>query len=267
MVIAMAVLGFLNFGQVAEAASGFSLGNATNFAIMDEGTGSDDLIIAGVTVDGNIGIGDPSGKTTTDVQLLLDNVAGSVDFAGAVDDSGSILDSISGGVVGSDSQVTTDLNYLNSLSSSLATEAATSLSIGAGVTETINANSGKLDASGNYVFNVSAFNLNGDTLTINGQNLGHNVVINFTKAGINPDFTASQIVLTGGLTASTVLFNVADGDSLNLTGMIVNATFLDPNGAVNAVGALITGHVYGGGTTSSLYSLDAVTDNAISPSS
>jgi choice-of-anchor A domain-containing protein len=266
-IIALAVLGLPGFSPVAMASTGFSLGNATNFAIMDEGTGLNALIISNVTVNGSIGIGDPNGHTTTQLQLLLDSVNGSIDFAGSVDDTGTLLDTITGGVVGGDSQVTTDLNYLNSLSSSLATEAATSLSISAFGTETINANSGKLDANGNYVFNVSSFNLNSDTLTINGQNLGHNVVINFTKSGINPNFANSQIVLTGGLTASNVLINVADGDSLNLTNMNVNVTFLDPNGAVTAVGATVTGHIYGGGTLSSVYSLDTVTDNALSPSS
>jgi choice-of-anchor A domain-containing protein len=266
LVIALALLGFLGFGQAAKAQTGFSLGDATNFAIMDEGAGKDDLDISGDTITGSIGIGDPTGKTVTELELTGATVTGNVDFAGAVDDSGTTSDTIKGTVTATDSTVTTDLTYLNNLSTTLGAESGTSLSISKSTTETINASSGKLDASGNYVFNVSAFALNGDTLTINGDNLGHNVVINFTNAGINPDFTGSTILLTGGLTASTVLFNVADGDTLTLNGMTINATFLDPNGAVSATGSTITGHVYGGGTTNSTYSGDTITDNGISPS-
>ncbi len=248
-----AFMGLLAISPNAKAASGFSLGDAANFAILDEGNGTNDLNITGDTINGSIGIGDPSGKTTTELQLTGVTVTGNVEFAGAIKDSGTTSDTIKGSLSGNDTQVQTDLNYLNTLSATLAAESGTSLSISQGSNVTINASSGKLDSSGNYVFNVTALTGSGSTITINGNNLGHNVVINFTNAGINPDFTGCTIKITGGLTASQVLFNVADGDTLTLGGNTITGTFLDPKGAINGTGDTLNGHVYGGGTGNSTY--------------
>ena len=259
LVIAMALLGFLGFGQAAKAQIGFSLGDAANFAIMDEGDGTNTINITGDTINGNIGIGDPSGTTTSKLVLSGDTITGNIEFAGAINDTGTSGDTIKGTISGGDTQVQTDLNYLNSLSATLGAETGTALTITSGSTITINASSGHLDASGNYVFNVTAFSGSGSTITINGNTLGHNVVINFTNAGINPDFSATTIKLTGGLTANNVLFNVASGDTLTLGGDTITGTFLDPKGAVTGTGDTLNGHVYGGGgNANSTYSGDTV---------
>ena len=271
LVIAMALLGFLGFGQAAKAQIGFSLGDAANFAIMDEGDGTNTINITGDTINGNIGIGDPSGTTTSKLVLTGDTITGNIEFAGAINDTGTSGDTIKGTISGGNTQVQTDLNYLNSLSATLGAETGTALSINIGndpgkhqdqnnpLTQTINASSGHLDASGNYVFNVSSFSGSGSTITINGNTLGHNVVINFTNAGINPDFSATTIKLTGGLTANNVLFNVASGDTLTLGGDTITGTFLDPKGAVTGTGDTLNGHVYGGGgNANSTYSGDTV---------
>jgi choice-of-anchor A domain-containing protein len=259
LVIAMALLGFLGFGQAAKAQIGFSLGDAANFAIMDEGDGTNTINITGDTINGNIGIGDPSGTTTSKLVLTGDTITGNIEFAGAINDTGTSGDTIKGTISGGNTQVQTDLNYLNSLSATLGAETGTALTIKSASTITINASSGKLDASGNYVFNVTAFNGSGSTITINGNTLGHNVVINFTNAGINPDFSATTIKLTGGLTANNVLFNVASGDTLTLGGDTITGTFLDPKGAVTGTGDTLNGHVYGGGgNANSTYSGDTV---------
>jgi hypothetical protein len=250
LVIAMALWGFPGFGQVAKAQTGFGLGDAANYAIMDEGYGTNNLGMSGQTIDGSIGIGCFTGTTTTKLELSGDTITGNIDFAGAIDNSGASSNTINGAINGTNIQVQADLNYLNNLSATLGDETGSALTISPGSNITIHAGSGKLDASGNYVFNVTAFNGSGSTITIDGDGLGHNVVINFTTPGLNPDFSGSTIVLTGGLTTGAVLFNIADSDTLTLGGKITG-TFLDPNGVIIGTADTLNGHVYGGGDPTS----------------
>lgn len=262
----MVLFGVFGLGQTANAQTGFSLGGAANYVIMDEGYGHNDLVISGDTLTGNIGIGDPNGTTTTQLEISGDTLNGSIDFAGGIDDTGTSGDRITGTISGGVSAVQADLNYLNTLSSTLAGEAGASLSISSGSNVTINANAGKLDASGNYVFNIASFNASGDNITFNGDNLGHNVVVNFLNSAINANFSGSTIKLTGGLTDNYLLFNIADGGTLTLSGDTITGTYLDPNGAVVGSGSTLTGHVYGGGTGNSTYSGDTIKNPSVSPS-
>ena len=234
---------------------GFSLGDASTFAILDEGTGSGSLNLTNDTVKGNIGIGDPSGKTTTTLNVSKSTVQGSIDFAGAIKDSIS-GSTVTGSINANDAQVTTDLTYLNNLSTTLGKEAGTSVSVPSNATGTLNANTGKLDSSGNYVFSITSWGATNGTFTINGDNLGHNVVINFTAAGCTPNFSNISLNLTGGLTADNVLFNITN--SATLTMGSVSGTFLDPNGFVTASNDTITGHLYVGGTANSTLSNDTI---------
>ena len=127
---------------------------------------------------------------------------------------------------------------------------------GNGGNQTIDASSGNL-VNGNEVFTVSGVNfVNGATLTINGDGLGHNVIFNIGQSG-DGQF-GGVIVLTGGLTSDDVLFNftggagLTGGDSsqLNNNGeAVLTGTFLDPNGAISVVHTDLTGRVFGGDTT------------------
>jgi hypothetical protein len=248
--MALALGGFFGVAQTAKAQTGFSLGDAANFVLLDEGNGTTTLSFGAGTIDGNIGIGD-SGSTNLSFASGA-YVNGTIDFAGSegtISGASAGTDTIQSGVT----TVQTDLLYLNNLSTTLGGETGTALTVNLGTnqSQTINASGGHLDANGNYVFTVNAFTFTkGSTLTINGDGLGHNVVINFTNGGVNPNF-GGAIKLTGGLTSSDVLFNVSSGATLNFSdnSSTISGTFLDPNGAIAGSSVTIDGHVYGGGTS------------------
>lgn len=238
-------------------ATGFSFGDAAQFALLDEGSATNTLTTSGDTITGNMGIGAPSGTTTTTLKVSSSTVKGSIDFAKAIKDSIS-GSTVTGTINANDSQVTTDLSYLNSLSSTLGAESGTALSITK--TTTLNATSGTLDSSGNYVFKVSNFLLSNGTLTINGTST-EKVVINFTSSlpsAIVPAFLNDTLNLTGGITASDVLFNVTSGATLTINNSTVNASFLDPNGVVNDTSSTVDGHIYFGGTGNSTITNDSI---------
>jgi len=248
--MALAILGLFGGAQTAQGQTGFSLGDAANFVLLDEGNGTNTLSFGAGTIDGNIGIGDTGSTSLAFASGAYLN--GTIDFAGAsasVSGTNSGTATINSGVT----SVQTDLIYLNNLSSTLGGETGhpIAVNLGANQSQTINANSGTLDGSGNYVFTVSAFTFSkGATLTINGNGTGHNVVINFTNSGVNPNF-GGAIKLTGGLTSSDVLFNVSSGATLNFSdnSSTISGTFLDPNGAIAGSSVTIDGHVYGGGSS------------------
>lgn len=261
LAVGVAIFGIIGGAQSAHA--GFSLGDAVNYAVLYEGSGGHNLQINsnplnGSTILGNIGLGDENGGAPT---LMVNNPAvinGNISFAGAVKNSsnGQINGTISGGVT----QVETDLDYLNSLSASLGSEAGAPLTInlsGSSGSQTINASSGTLDSNGNRVFNLTSMTFNnGNTLTINGDGAGDSVVINVAETNINNPHFAGAITLTGGLTPNQVMFNFTGGNSVTLTGGSTlqtaannadqDATYLDPNGTININSVNITGHLYGG---------------------
>jgi hypothetical protein len=257
--------GFLAFSvfffSVPSAHAGFGLGDSANYAVLYEGAGSHNLQINsgpvnGSTVFGNIGLGIENGGNP---QFQPSNPAvinGNVNFAAAtanVHNSGAVINgSINAGVT----QVETDLDHLNTLSSSLGAEAGTSVAINVANngTQTINASSGVLDGTGNRVFTVSSLSfVNGATLNINGDAAGDSVVLNFN---FNTHFSGT-INLTGGLTANQVLFNIIggmnlmNGDTLQFAANNVSqeGTFLDPNGTITENSVNLTGHLFGGDTS------------------
>jgi hypothetical protein len=253
----LAALVLLGGSQFAQA--GFSLGDAANYAVLYEGAGSHNLQINsapvnGSTVSGNIGLGDELGGAPT---LMVNNPAvinGNINFAGTVNvnNSGAIVNgSINGGVT----QVETDLNNLNSLSSTLGAEAGTptAITIANGGSQTINASSGTLDGTGNDVFTVTSLSfVNGATLTINGS-ASQYVVLNFN---FNTHFSGA-INLAGGITSDHVLFNLiggaslVNGDTLQFAANNVtqHGTFLDPNGTIQLNSVNLIGHLFGGDST------------------
>jgi len=262
-------------------ADGFTLGDAANFAVLYEGNGNNQLSTTNVTINGNIGIGDPSGVTTAFLSAsggLGATINGNVFYAGAVSPRNSINNTtFTGTVAGGNTNVQTDLNTLNKLSSDLGAEAGTNTAIalsGSGGTQTIHATSGILtkDASGNIVFNLTsvAFN-NNNTLVIDGDGLGHNVVFNISS---NAQF-GGAIVLTGGLTADNVLFNFTGGSnltggstaSLNNNGQgFLTGIFLDPNGAMSVVHTNLNGRIFGGDSSNlQIVSGDTINSPASAP--
>jgi hypothetical protein len=242
-----AVVAFMLLPATPARAIGFTLDGAGDYAVLYEGTGGHTLSITNVTVNGNIGVGGTgevafSGPGT---------INGRLDFSAA--NSGQ-FDSTNGNNVGPTSVnynvsgVTSALNFVNSLSSTLGAEAGTGLivNVGNGATQNIDVTTGTLDGSGNYVFGVSSMHfVNGATLNIQGDG-SHNVVFNF---GFAPSFGGS-IALSGGITSDQVLWNVFDGDSLTLNnngaGVPLAGVFLDPDGKVSVVHTTLAGRVFGG---------------------
>jgi hypothetical protein len=238
------------FGAVAapQARADFLIGDASNFGVLYEGTGGHTLQITNVTVNGNMGIGG-TGKV---------NVGGPAILNGALYFSAGNTGQFSGTnfvpnpatLFFNSPLVTSALNTINNLSSTLGAEQGTQLTIGNGGA-TIDASKGKLDASGNRVFTVTSFSSNvGDVLTILGD--GHNVVFNFATGG-NINF-GDLVHLSGGLDTDSVLWNLAGtGKALSIN---TNASsfpndaargiFLDPNGTMSVVNANVVGRVFGG---------------------
>jgi choice-of-anchor A domain-containing protein len=253
---------------VVYARAGFVLGDAANFAVLYEGNGSTQLHTAQVTVNGNIGIGAPSGRTTASlVASGPGTINGNVLFAGAVNDSLTNT-TVTGSVAGNHANVQADLNKLNRLSAALGKEAGTALSVNLGTkgkTQTIKASAGALDTSGNRVFTVNSFTFkNGTTLVINGDAAGHAVVLNFSK---NAQF-GGTVVLKGGLTPDQVLFNFTGKDALqiNSQGPQVAGTFLDPKGTVSVADTALAGHVFGGGGGDMEFSGRSTPESPVPPS-
>lgn len=259
VVLALSLVTILLLGALwppQARADGFSLGGATNYAVLFEGGGSGNhLNITNVTVNGDIGVGGAGLVAFTG----NGTINGKVDFAASNTGQYSNSNPANVGPTSVNFGVTavqTDLNYLNTLSSAVGGYTGNPVSItggGNGGTQTIHASNGNL-VSGNEVFTVSGINfVNGATLIINGDGLGHNVIFNINQSG-DGQF-GGIIELTGGLTSDNVLFNfigganLTGGDSaqLNNNGAAsLTGTFLDPNGQVSVVHTDLTGRVFGG---------------------
>jgi VPDSG-CTERM motif len=246
-------------GGSTALAIGFTLGDAANYAVLYEGAGGNHLNInngpgiGGLAVNGNIGI-DNTGRLQLSGPLTLNS---DVHFANSVIDNGPYSGNIvvNGTISGGHANVHNDLLYLNGLSGALGALAGTSLTISGN--QTVNVSAGMLDvASGNMVFtaNTASFN-NGETVTIIGDGI-HNVVFNFSG---NATF-GGEIVLGGGLTSDQVLFNMVGGTNLtggptlqinnnfSGTGDHLTGTFLNPNGQISIVNAVLDGRIFGGDT-------------------
>jgi PEP-CTERM motif len=247
-------------------ADGFTIGpNASNYALLFEGGGTNTLQITNVTVNGNVGVGG-AGQVTIGGPATVN---GSIDFAAAeactpncAQFSNNNAADVFGGPHYSVSAVTSALSTVNALNTTLGAEAGTSININGNTT--INVSAGVLDASGNRVFTVTGFNTtNSNVLTINGDAAGNNVVLNFI--GLSANFN-NQVRLVG-LSSDQVLYNFVGGSGLtggptlqindnlsnntpncSLGQFCVQGIFLDPNGAVSITNANVVGRVFGGDT-------------------
>ena len=253
--VALVALFCISMFLPAQANAGFSLGDASHYAVLYEGAGRHNLIINsgsvnGSTIKGDIGLGSLSNGVP---QAQLNNPAvinGNINFASNINISANAV--INGTTNGHVASVNTDLLNLNSLSSTLGGEAGSNVAINIsnGSSLTLNASNGVLDGSGNNVFTATALSfVNGAALIINGS-ASQFVVINFN---FNTHF-AGTITLTGGITPDQVLFNMigganlTGGDTLQFAANNVSqaGTFLDPNGVITMNSVNLTGHVFGG---------------------
>ncbi len=255
----IAALVLVSAASVAHAQ--FSLGDAVNWAVLAEGSGNHNFQISNSQITGNVGIGNENGGNMA-VAFSSGTVNGNFYFANSTANytGGGTLNGTYNNT--SDAQVDTNLNYLNNLSSTLGTESGTSLTInpgGSGSTQTLAANTGKLDGDGNYVFTLTSVNFSANTtLLINGAGLGgDSVVINVPLSVGNVSMNGA-ITLENGLTANQVLINVFGGNDVTLTGGTTvepsanNAyqyvTYLDPDGKIQPNSINLVGHIYGGDT-------------------
>jgi hypothetical protein len=240
-------------------AAGFDLGGASSYDILLTGNGGQ-VTLRNSTNVGNIGVGSLDQLTPSLVASnSLEN--GRVDFADAaiVASSGS---TVTGGTFSNITAVNMDFLSMSSLSASLGTVTGTSLSINlSGGSQTILAGNG-FSTNGNRVFDVSTngFNFSGfSTLTIDGQNLGQSVVLNFKGFGTNGwGLGAGNIVLTGGLTPDQVLWNTTGsgvpmglnsyslaGDTTH-PGFSFSGVYLDPLGQIDVDTTILHGRLFGG---------------------
>ena len=181
------------------------MGAATATPCCTKGRAAITCQITNVTINGNVGVGG-----TGHVQFSgPGTIGGRLDFSAA--NSGQYHNT-NGSNVGPTSvnynvaAVTTALNTVNSLSSSLA-GLGNSLVING--TQTINESAGQLDTVNGVtyrVFNVTSYSENdGNVVTINGDGSGDPVVFNF---GFNSNVNlGGDVTLTGGLTDDQVLWN------------------------------------------------------------
>lgn len=259
----LAILGFavvVVLLVAPQARAGFILGTASDYAVLYEGTGANTLQITNVTINGNVGVGD-GGKATDSGPSTIH---GRIDFSAANtgqfsnNNAGNV---ITGGVHFNVFAVTSALNTINSLSQTLLGDAGTAVAING--TQTISASAGTLftvNGQSVRVFDATSFtNSGGQTLTINGSATDL-VAINLDGLG-NIQFHGG-IAFTGGITADDVLFNLGGGNYTTNTGAasldinnnggaagIARGIFLDPNGAISVVHALVDqGRIFGGDT-------------------
>jgi hypothetical protein len=232
--------------------AGFSLGAAGNYGVLVEANAGN-FQLNNSTVFGNVGIGAGVGG----VQIASNGFimpapgqpgTGRLDLADPAF-SFNNMGNVSGGVFFNQSQVTTALNTVNSLNTTLGAEAGTALTISGGGQMILAAN-GTLDAGGNRVFTIAAngTNNNNQGVTVVGT-ASDFVVFNINNGTTNQDL-GGPILLSGGITSDHVLINFV-GTSGNLgsgptNGANVNAVILAPNMKVNLDNVTINGRLFGG---------------------
>jgi hypothetical protein len=252
----------LGFGASVANAS-FILGSAGNYGILVE-PGAHSFMLNNSTINGTVGIGaniGAAGGNPASIQIasngfIKDAIAGQPATGQLllVDNINVALISntanVQGGVFANQSQVTSAINTVNSLNTTLGAESGTALTISGGG-QIVNVSSGMLDPSGNRVFTVAsnAFNNNSAGFTVNGSASDY-AVININNGASNENL-GGPISLSGGITPNHVLFNFV-GTSGNLGasagGASINGTFLVPNMKVNLDNMTLTGHLFGGQT-------------------
>lgn len=265
-------------GSVAKAS--FFFGTAENYGVLIE-PGAHSFQLNNSTINGTVGIGaniggaggNPAniqiasngfikdavtGMPTTGQLLLVDNI-----------NTASISNTanVQGGVLANQSQVTTAINTVNSLNTTLGAEPGTALTI-SGNGQVVNASSGMLDGSGNFIFTIASngFNNNNQGFTVNGG-VNDYVVLNIDNGTSNEAF-GGPILLSGGITPDHVLFNfVGTGGNLGASagGATINGTVLVPHMNVNLDNMTLNGHLFGGQTGGDFQTVSGFNLNAPIP--
>ena len=244
-------------------ATNIPLGSASNYVVLYEGTGGHNLQITNVTVGGSIGVGG-TGKVQYNGPGTIN---GSVDFSAANtgqfgDNNGSNVGPTS--VNFSAAAVTSALNTVNSLSSSLGAVDGANIALANGA-QSISESAGTLQTVNGVTyrfFDVTGYSQSdGNTLTIAGDGSGNPIVLNFggsSNAGTDTNINLGGVVqLAGGLTSDQVLWNFNSGGKtvqLNNNGGVVNGggtgafqgVVLAPNDTMSMVHANFTGRFFGG---------------------
>jgi hypothetical protein len=248
---------------IPQARASFDLGKGSSFAVLYEGNGGNTLSFNQGEITGNVGIG-KTGKFQGNGPATL---TGNLDFSAA--NTGQFSNSgvtITGSVNYTDSDVTSGLNTVNSLSQMLGLEAGKSTTITSG--GSISASNGTSDAGGNRVFTVTSISFPNGNFTINGGASDY-VVLNVAGSVGNNGLNGS-IVLAGGITSDHVLINytpdtsnlttynndytnLTGGDTLTIStnGATTMGTFLDPTGNFQINHSVLDGRLFGGDTQNS----------------
>jgi choice-of-anchor A domain-containing protein len=111
-------------------------------------------------------------------------------------------------------------------------------------------NSGTISETnkGQFVFDLRGINLRrGSKLTLSAP-AGSTFVLNVGTHLLGGAFNLSsaQVILTGGLTADDVLFNVLGSGGVNIASSTVNGIILALNRSVNISGGTVDGEIVGG---------------------
>jgi hypothetical protein len=224
---------------------GTELGAAAGFAVLDISTGGNVSIAnaanAGSIV-GNVGV---AGTTSGNFSDWGTPITGSLYLGG------SQTANFSGGVTASGG-ILNGQSTLLSAAASAATSASTTFS---GLTPTQSVAGGQITGTtitagnqgGLNVINLSNISLgNGQVLTLNGS-AGTEFILD-DSGGMS--LNSAQIVLTGGLTANDVVYNVT-GNTVQTSGGLNNesvlaGTILAPNENVQLTPGALTGEIIGG---------------------
>jgi choice-of-anchor A domain-containing protein len=210
-----------------------NLGQAQDFALLSLTGG---VLQSGVSsVQGTIGVAAPSS-----------GYAGS----GTINDTGG-FDIRTGSTFLSSATSTFNQNaQTDTLLLGASASANTTSTLAAGLTPT--ASYGQLSISttisqpnkGDYAFNLAGINLgSGSKLTLSAP-AGSTFVLNVQGGAFN--LSSAQIILTGGLTADDVLFNVLGSGGVNIASSTVNGIILALNRSVNVSGGTVAGEIVGG---------------------
>jgi hypothetical protein len=230
-----------------------TFGAAAGYAVLSEGIGNGGLQVANAMINGNLGVGNTAGASTSGLNLINGEVDFSAVNTGQFSNSRS-LSLITGGVNYNVAGVASALASVNALNAQLGSEPGTPIAINGSTT--VNAGSGVLDASGHRVFTVTSFSTTSrNVLTINGDAAGDTVVLNFTK-GVNFN---NQVALFG-ISPDQVLYNFVGGSNgfggpavqINDNALwgrsnLVQGDFIDPNGPISVSNTRLTGRLLGGG--------------------
>jgi fibronectin-binding autotransporter adhesin len=217
-----AVVGLsLAFG-IPSQSSGQTL-NLGNYGVFEVSGGTGSVSASGDQISGGIALGNPTTST----------------FSGTTV-TGTVYEVTGAKATGLSSSVNVQTGQnLASASESVASASSTA----SGLTAT--ASYGNITGATKFtagigadlsVYNITSLNLSGANLTISGFS-NQTFVFNITKG---MTLSGMSILLTGGVTANNVLFNVLGG-AVTISGVKTNGTILDLNNAITASGSTING--------------------------